>query len=332
MNIIVQKYGGTSVESRDKLQNICNRVLEYKDKNYKIVIVVSAQGNDTDKLLNEAYKYSSTPSKRELDMLLSTGEIKTVSLLTMMLNDQGIKSIGLTGEQAGIISTSTYGEAKIKQIYEENILNHLKTNNVVVVAGFQAIDRFGNITTLGRGGSDLTAVAIASAINAEKCEIYSDIDGIFTADPKIIPHAKLLKKISYDEMLEASSAGAKVMHNRSVLVGKKYKLPIKVKNASTRFRGSIIKEKSVNSEKKDNIERSKVRLITKRDNTTEISLVGEMIMSNKKVIHTIYTISYKENIQIHIITFSELAIHILVDTDKSERFLKLLHSELIEKA
>lgn len=331
MNIIVQKYGGTSVESRDKLQNICNRVLEYKDKNYKIVIVVSAQGNDTDKLLNEAYKYSSTPSKRELDMLLSTGEIKTVSLLTMMLNDHGIKSIGLTGEQAGIISTSTYGEAKIKQIYEENILNHLKTNNVVVVAGFQAIDRFGNITTLGRGGSDLTAVAIASAINAEKCEIYSDIDGIFTADPKIIPHAKLLKKISYDEMLEASSAGAKVMHNRSILVGKKYKLPIKVKNASTRFRGSIIKEKSVNSEKKDNIERSKVRLITKRDNTTEISLVGEMIMSNKKVIHTIYTISYKENIQIHMITFSELAIHILVDTDKSERFLKLLHSELIEK-
>lgn len=332
MNIIVQKYGGTSVESRDKLQNICNRVLEYKDKNYKIVIVVSAQGNDTDKLLNEAYKYSSTPSKRELDMLLSTGEIKTVSLLTMMLNDHGIKSIGLTGEQAGIISTSTYGEAKIKQIYEENILNHLKTNNVVVVAGFQAIDRFGNITTLGRGGSDLTSVAIASAINAEKCEIYSDIDGIFTADPKIIPHAKLLKKISYDEMLEASSAGAKVMHNRSILVGKKYKLPIKVKNASTRFRGSIIKEKSVNSEKKDNIERSKVRLITKRDNTTEISLVGEMIMSNKKVIHTIYTISYKENIQIHMITFSELAIHILVDTDKSERFLKLLHSELIEKA
>lgn len=331
MNIIVQKYGGTSVESRDKLQNICNRVLEYKDKNYKIVIVVSAQGNDTDKLLNEAYKYSSTPSKRELDMLLSTGEIKTVSLLTMMLNDHGIKSIGLTGEQAGIISTSTYGEAKIKQIYEENILNHLKTNNVVVVAGFQAIDRFGNITTLGRGGSDLTAVAIASAINAEKCEIYSDIDGIFTADPKIIPHAKLLKKISYDEMLEASSAGAKVMHNRSILVGKKYKLPIKVKNASTRFRGSIIKEKSVNSEKKDNIERSKVRLITKRDNTTEISLVGEMIMSNKKVIHTIYTISYKENIQIHMITFSELAIHILVDTDKSEKFLKLLHSELIEK-
>lgn len=331
MNIIVQKYGGTSVESRDKLQNICNSVLEYKDKNYKIVIVVSAQGNDTDKLLNEAYKYSSTPSKRELDMLLSTGEIKTVSLLTMMLNDQGIKSIGLTGEQAGIISTSTYGEAKIKQIYEENILNHLKTNNVVVVAGFQAIDRFGNITTLGRGGSDLTAVAIASAINAEKCEIYSDIDGIFTADPKIIPHAKLLKKISYDEMLEASSAGAKVMHNRSILVGKKYKLPIKVKNASTRFRGSIIKEKSVNYEKNDNIERSKVRLITKRDNTTEISLVGEMIMSNKKVIHTIYTISYKENIQIHMITFSELAIHILVDTDKSERFLKLLHSELIEK-
>lgn len=329
MNIVVQKYGGTSVESRDKLQKICDRVIEYKEKDYKIVIVVSAQGKDTDMLLNKAYEYSNSPSKRELDMLLSTGEIKTVALLVMMLNDLGIKSIGLNGEQAGIISTSTYGEARIKQIYEDNILNHLKNDNVVVIAGFQAIDRFGNITTLGRGGSDLTAVAVASALKAEKCEIYSDIDGIFTADPKIIPQAKLLKKISYDEMLEASSSGAKVMHNRSILVGKKYKLPIKVKNSSTRFRGSVIKEKSSN---KEYIEKSKVRLITKRDNTSEISLIGEMIMSNKKVIHTIYNIAYKENIQIHMITFSELAIHLLIDTEKSQQFLKLLHSELIEKS
>ena len=263
--------------------------------------------------------------------MLSTGELQTVSLLTMMLNDKGHLAVGLTGEQAGIISTSTYGEARIKQICEQNILNYLKEDNIVVVAGFQAVDRFGNITTLGRGGSDLSAVAIASSIHADKCEIYSDIDGIFTADPKIITKAKLIKKISYDEMLEASSSGAKVMHNRSILVGKKYKMPIKVKNSLTRFRGSIIKEKSNQNEVCDYIEKSKVKLITKRDNVTEISIIGEMIMSNKQVIHSIYKIAYKENVQIYMITFSELAIHILVDSKNAESFMKLVHNELIEK-
>lgn len=333
MNIVVQKYGGTSVESKEKLEKVCDKIIQYKDKNNEVVVIVSAQGKTTDSLLNKAYEYSNTPSKRELDLLLSTGEIQTVALLTMMLKDRGYKAIGLTGEQAGIISTSSYGEAKIKQICETNILNYLKDENIVIIAGFQAVDRFGNITTLGRGGSDLSAVAIASAIKADKCEIYSDIDGIFTADPKVISKAKLIKKISYDEMLEASSSGAKVMHNRSILVGKKYKIPIKVKNSQTSFRGSVIKDKNVDNDfmKKDFIEKSKVKLITKRDNVTEVSIIGEMVMSNKRVIHTIYKIAYKENIEIYMISFSELAIHILMDSNMADSFMKLLHNELIEK-
>lgn len=334
MNIIVQKYGGTSVASKEKLEIICNRAREYKAKGFSLVIVVSAQGKDTDKILEEAYKYSDSPSKRELDLLLSTGEIKTACLLTMLLKENGIKAVALTGEQAGIISSSTYGEAKIKQICKDNIINYLKEDNIVVIAGFQAVDRFGNITTLGRGGSDLTAVAVASSLNAEKCEIYSDIDGIFTADPKIIERAKLIKRISYDEMLEAASSGAKVMHNRSVLVGKKFKMPIKVKNAATRFRGSLIREKTKTEDvnaSENAIENNKVKLITKRDNVSEISIIGEMVMSSRKVIHTIYNISYKENIPIYMITFSELAVHLLVDSKNAETFMKLIHSELIEK-
>ena len=194
MNIIVQKYGGSSVENKEKLETICNKIISYKNKNFKLVIVVSAMGKTTDGLIQKAKEFSNSPTKRELDLLLTTGEIQTVALLSMMLNERGYKSIGLTGEQAGIISDSAYGNATIKSIYTNNILHYLNDDYIVIVAGFQAVDRFGNITTLGRGGSDLSAVAIASALNAKRCEIYSDIDGVFSADPKIITRAKLLKK------------------------------------------------------------------------------------------------------------------------------------------
>ena len=231
MKIVVQKYGGSSVADKEKLEKICENIISYANKDIKLVIVVSAQGKTTDNLMSKANEYSKNPVKRELDLLLTTGEIQTVALLSLMLNEKGYKAIGLTGEQAGILSDSTYGNATIKTIYIGNILNHLNEGKIVIVAGFQAVDKFGNITTLGRGGSDLSAVAIASALKANKCEIYSDIDGIFSADPRIIPKAKLLKKISYNEMLEAASAGAKVLHNRSVNIGKKHDIPIHVKNS-----------------------------------------------------------------------------------------------------
>lgn len=327
MDIIVQKYGGTSVENKEKLEKICNRIISYKDKNIKLVVVVSAMGKTTDKLILKAKEFTSSPTKRELDLLLTTGEIQTVALLSMMLNEKGYKAVGLTGQQAGIISDSTYGNATIKSVYTENILNHLNDDYIVIVAGFQAVDRFGNITTLGRGGSDLSAVALASALNAKKCEIYSDIDGVFSADPKIISRAKLLKKISYNEMLEAASAGAKVLHNRSVHMGKKNNMPIFVKNALNNSRGTIVDEKNI----EEDFENYKVKFITKKDNISKISIIGDMVMTNKDTVHKIFDLASKEQVTIYMITFSELSLNLIVDKEIAEDFMKKLHYELIEK-
>lgn len=336
MNIIVQKYGGTSVENKEKLKRICNRIIQYKEKNNKMVIVVSAMGKETDHLIQKAKNYSKEPSKRELDLLLSTGELQTVALLSMMLNERGHKCVGLTGAQAGILSDSTYGNATIKSVYTNNILNYLNEDYIVVVAGFQASDRFGNVTTLGRGGSDLSAVAIASALNAKKCEIYSDIDGVFSADPKIITRAKLLKKILYNEMLEAASAGAKVLHNRSVHMGKKNSMPIYVKNSGNNSKGTIVTNTSSHKSrgsfsKEEDFENYKVKFITKKDDISKISIIGDMVMTNKDTVHKIFDLASKENITIYMITFSELSLNLIVDKKVAENFMKKLHYELIEK-
>ena len=335
MNIIVQKYGGTSVESKEKMEKICENIISYKLKNSKLVVVVSAQGKTTDELLKKAGDYTTIQSKRELDLLLSTGEIQSASLLSMMLNEKGFESVALTGQQAGILSDSTYGSANIKDIYKENIMKYLNNDVIVVVAGFQASDKLGNITTLGRGGSDLSAVAIACALKAKKCEIYSDIDGIYSADPRIITKAKLLKNISYDEMLEAATAGAKVLHNRSVNIGKKNNVPITVKNSQKDTEGSTVKEMLkddilVPSNKPNDFEDFSVKFITKKDDISKICIVGDMVMSNKEVVIKIFNVASKENTQIYMISFSEMAINIIVDKDKSISFMKALHKELIE--
>jgi aspartate kinase len=334
MNIIVQKYGGSSVENKEKLEKICNKIISYKNKKTKLVIVVSAMGKTTDGLIKKAKEFSISPTKRELDLLLTTGEIQTVALLSMMLNQKGYKTIGLTGQQAGLVSDSTYGNATIKSVYTNNILNYLNDDYIVVVAGFQAVDRFGNITTLGRGGSDLSAVAIASALHAKKCEIYSDIDGVFSADPKIIPRAKLLKNISYSEMLEAASAGGKVLHNRSVHMGKKHNMPIYVKNSQNNSKGTIVKELTMTENtalnNDENFENYKVKFITKKDNISKISIIGDMVMTNKDTVHKIFDLASKEHITIYMITFSELSLNLIVDKEIAEDFMKKLHYELIE--
>ena len=336
MNIIVQKYGGSSVENKEKLEKICERIISYKNKNLNLVIVVSAMGKTTDKLIAKAKEFSINPVKRELDLLLTTGELQTVALLSMMLNEKGVKTVGLTGEQAGIISDSTYGSASIKSIYTNNILNYLNNDYIVVVAGFQAVARFGNITTLGRGGSDLSAVALVSSLKAKCCEIYSDIDGVFSADPKIITRAKLLKKISYNEMLEAASAGAKVLHNRSVHMGKKNKMTILVKNSLNSSKGTVIKDMSPEErlllERYDeDFENYKVKFITKKDDISKISIIGDMVMTNKDTIHKIFNLASKEHVTIYMITFSELSLNLIVDKSVAEDFMKKLHYELIEK-
>ena len=333
MSIIVQKYGGTSVENKEKLEKVCENIIKYKNKKNKIVVIVSAQGNTTDELVKKANTYAKSPNKRDLDLLLATGEIQTISLLSIILNEKGYDTISLTGEQAGILSDSEYGRATIKSIYTNNILNHLENDKIVVIAGFQAVDKLGNITTLGRGGSDLSAVAIACALKAKKCEIYSDIDGIYSADPRIVPKAKLLKNISYNEMLEAATAGAKVLHNRSVNVGKKNKMPIIVKNSQKNSKGSIVDDISENKidskELTNNFEDYSVKFITKKDNISKICIVGDMVMSNKDAIINIFNIANKENVTIYMISFSELAINIIVDSDKSTIFMQKLHDALI---
>ncbi|MCX8074510.1 MAG: aspartate kinase [Clostridia bacterium] len=328
MNIVVQKYGGTSVENKEKLEIVCDKILEYSKKNAKLVVVVSAQGKTTDQLISKASEYSCKPSKRELDLLLMTGELQTVALLTMMLKERGADAIGLTGEQAGIITDSTYGSATIESIYINNILNYLNNNLIVVVAGFQGIDKFGNITTLGRGGSDLTAVALASALKARKCEIYTDVDGVFTADPKIVEKSKLLRKVSYDEMLEAATAGAKVLHNRSVSVGKKHNLKILVKNFKNSKTGSLV-EKLSEDEIASNLEETKVKFITKNDNITKISIIGDLLITNKNIVNKIFNIAYEQNAEIYMAAFSELSINLVVDKNKAEDLIKKLHEELI---
>lgn len=333
MNIIVQKYGGSSVENKEKLEKICDNIIAYKNKKNKVVVVVSAQGNTTDDLLKKANEYASFPNKRDLDLLLTTGEIQTISLLSMMLNEKGYDTVALTGEQAGILSDSEYGKATIKSIYTNNILNYLNNDKIVVVAGFQAVDKLGNITTLGRGGSDLSAVAIACALKAKKCEIYSDIDGIYSADPRIISKAKLLKNISYNEMLEAATAGAKVLHNRSVNVGKKNKMPIIVKNSQKQSKGSIVEDTlfttNTISNSTDAFEDYSIKFITKKDNISKICIVGDMVMSNKDAIINIFNVANEEGVTIYMISFSELAINVIVDSNKATRFMRKLHEVLI---
>lgn len=327
MNVVVQKYGGSSVENKEKLEKICDRIISYIKRKQKLVVVVSAQGKTTDNLISKALEYSENPNKRDLDMLLSTGEMQTVSYLSMMLNDKGYKAIGLTGEQAGIISSSVYGNARVDTIYIDNILNYLKQDLIVIVAGFQAVDKLGNITTLGRGGSDLSAVALASVLKAKKCEIYTDVDGIYSSDPKIITKAKLLKKISYDEMIEAATAGAKVLHNRSVSVAKKHNLKIIVKNSGNNTYGSLVENKVI----PDKVETSDVQFISKKDNLSKISIIGEMIMQNKDLLSIVFNIANELNIAIYMISFSEIALNILVDSDNAIKLMNKLNDALVLK-
>jgi len=231
MSIIIQKFGGSSVADTEKLFNVCNHIKRERELGNQVVVVVSAQGKTTDKLLSEAKEICESPSQRELDALASVGEQITIAKLTMCLHKLGIRAVSLTGWQIPIVTTSAYGDADIQRIESSRILKELDSGNVVVVAGFQGIDENNNITTLGRGGSDTTAVALAARLNAEVCNIFTDVDGIFTADPNVVHDAEKLETISYDKMLGLSNLGAKVLHNKCVEIGKKYNVKIVVKSS-----------------------------------------------------------------------------------------------------
>ena len=326
MNIIVQKYGGTSLKNKNIMKKVVLRTQKYIKDDNKLIIIVSAQGKTTDELINLSHEYAEKQDKLSLDMLLSTGEIRSASLLSLMLNDNNIKATPLTGFQAGIITDSNFGEAKILNIYKECILNKLKEYDVLVITGFQGITKLCEITTLGRGGSDLSATSIASILDAKICEIYSDIDGVFSSDPRLVDNTNLLKSISYDEMIEAASNGAKVMHNRSVIVAKDNNLKIEVKNTKNLEDDTKTKIHYTNNKE---IENTNIKIITKKDNLSKITIIGKMMMSKIDITKKIYETCEKLNAKIYMITFSEISISIIVDTDLSNELVNLLHKNLI---
>ena len=244
MKLIVQKYGGTSVADASAIKKAASKVIEAKEEGNSVVVVVSAMGSRTDDLINLAVELTDDPEPREMDMLLSTGERETMSLMAMYLKNQGYDAISLTGSQAGIITTSKHGQAEIEEITGDRVREGLDKGQVVIVAGFQGFNRdTREITTLGRGGSDATAVALAASLDADVCEIYTDVRGVFTSDSRIVNKAKLIKEITYDEMLEMSSSGAKVLMARSVEFGRRYNVPIKVSSTFLDEEGTIVKDK-----------------------------------------------------------------------------------------
>ncbi len=266
MNIIVQKFGGTSVGSVDRIKNVAKRAIETKEKGYDTVIVVSAMGKTTDQLIALAKEMHTNPPKRELDMLLATGEQTSIALLAMAIDGMGYKAVSLTGYQGGIVTNDFYSKAKIDSIDPKRIKDELAEDKIVIIAGFQGASLSHDITTLGRGGSDTTAVALAVALDAKKCEIYTDVLGIYTSDPRLVPTAKLLKTISYDELLEMAMLGAGVMHPRSVELARKNNMPLVVRSTfDYENEGTEIIEVK-------NMEKAQVRGVTLDEDIVRISV------------------------------------------------------------
>jgi aspartate kinase len=240
MALIVQKYGGSSVADAEKIKNVARRIVETRDKGNEVVVVVSAMGETTDELIQLARQVNPRPEERELDVLLSTGEIVSSTLLAMALHGLGCKAVSLSGSQAGIKTDTSYSKARIVHVEPKRVIEELEKGNVVIVAGFQGMTSDMDITTLGRGGSDTTAVALAAALKAQICQIYTDVEGVFTADPRLVPGARKLKEVGYEEMLELATSGARVIHSRAVELGGVYNMPILVASSFSDKSGTII--------------------------------------------------------------------------------------------
>ena len=267
MSLIVQKFGGTSVRDAERLRNVAEIVTDTYQQGNDVVVVVSAQGDTTDDLIAKAEEVNPRASKREMDMLLSSGEQISAALLAMTIEGMGFPVVSLLGWQAGFDTTTDYSNARIKKVNPARIRQELDKRRIVVVTGFQGVNRFGDMTTLGRGGSDTSAVAIAASMHADLCQIFTDVDGVYTADPRKISGAIKLETISYDEMLELATLGAQVLHNRSVEMAKKYNIELEVLSSLTRRRGTIVKEES-------KVEKMLISGVAKDDNIARISIIG----------------------------------------------------------
>ncbi len=397
MNIVVHKYGGTSVADPERLKCVAERVAAAKRAGEDLVVVVSAMGDTTDRLIALANEVSKDPSDRELDMLMSTGEQITAALLTMSINDLGLKAVSFTGTQVGIITDSAHRKAKILEISTEKIAEELKKGHVIVVAGFQGVDYKHNITTLGRGGSDTTAVALAAVLKAEVCKIYTDVDGVYTADPRIVPEARKINELSYDEMLEMASLGAKVLQSRAVEFAKRYGVKVEVLSSFTDLPGTVLCEEvkemedvvvrgvtvnrgeakltilhvpdrpgvaakiframadaninvdmiiqnvsakgytdvsftvSLDDLKKAVTELEKVskqidaKGVSTAEDIAKVSIVGVGMRSHKGIASTMFETLAENNINIGMISTSEIKISCVVEADKADQAARLLH-------
>ena len=394
--LIVQKFGGSSVANAERVFNVAKRIADtYKEGN-DVVVVLSAQGDTTDDLIAKAKEISPNPSKREMDMLLTTGEQQSVALMAMALTELGLPATSLNAYQVGMKTTSVYSNARLKKIKPDRIRRELERKNIVLVTGFQGLNRFDDLTTLGRGGSDTTAVAIAAALNADKCEIYTDVDGVYTADPRVVPNARKLEEITYNEMLELASLGAKVLHNRSVELAKKYNVELVVRSSLTKAEGTVVKEvckmermlisgvagddeiarvsiigiqdtpgkafdifttlakKNINVDIilqsigrdgtkdiaftvadtalndtkeviEENMERWGAKTVDYNENMAKVSVVGAGMVANAGVAAKMFEAMYDANINIHMISTSEIKISVLIDKHHMNKAMNAIH-------
>ncbi|MBQ9938904.1 MAG: aspartate kinase [Oscillospiraceae bacterium] len=292
MGLIVQKFGGSSVKNAERLRNVANIITETYAAGNSVVAVVSAQGDTTDELIEKAAELNDAPSRREMDMLLSAGEQMSSALLAMTIEKLGYPVISLTGWQAGFVTSSAHSNARIRRIDTERVQNELSKRNIVIVAGFQGVNRYDDITTLGRGGSDTSAVALAAALKADRCQIFTDVDGIYVADPRKVKNAKKLEEISYDEMMEIATLGAQVLLNRSVEMAKKYNVEIEVLSSLERKPGTIVREVA-------KVEKMLIKGVTKDSNIARISIIG--VQDKPGMAHKIFSSLAAKHINVDII-------------------------------
>ena len=319
--IEVLKFGGSSVADNNKLELVSKIIIKEYNKGNKIVVILSAQGKTTDLLIKEAKELSNEIYEREMDTLLSSGEQISIAKLAILLNSKGYKSISLTGWQAGIFTNNTNQNAIIEKINTTRIMQELNSNKIVIIAGFQGINEKLDITTLGRGGSDTTAVAVAAALKAKECYIYSDVDGVYTTDPNKVKEAKKIANISFDEMIEISSEGSKVLHNRCVEIGEKFNIPIITKSTFKNSDGTIISNE---------IEKNEIKSIVKNE-ISKISVIGNGINRNFGLIRKILDLIEKEKTEILCFNVSETKISITFKNILDDNVLINFHSVLFKK-
>ncbi len=318
-DVVVLKFGGSSVSDNEHLKIVANKIIDFKNNNQNIVVILSAQGKTTDKLISEAYELTEEVDKRELDALISCGEQMSSAKLSILLNSLGFPSVSLTGWQAGIYTNNTNQDALIETINTDRIYSELENGNIVIITGFQGINENMDITTFGRGGSDTTAVAVASALKAKNCYIFSDVDGIYSSDPNKVQRTKKLTKLSYDEMLELANEGAKVLHNRCVEIGEKYNIPIITKSTFNDNYGTVISNQK--------IEKNEIKSIIKKD-VSRISIIGNGIIRNTDAITK--TINFIKQNKLEMLEFnvSESKISITFKNFVSDKMLEKLHNEI----